>query len=543
VIIGFGGAAAAAGLQAREEGASVIAVERFDGGGATAFSGGIIYAGGTRFQKDAGFDDNAEEMYKYLTAEGMAVSDATIRRFCQTSNANLEWVAGYGVQYSSSYYAARTSYPPDGYYLYYSGMEKFHADAAKPAPRGHRPIGKGPGGRHYWAALRKAALDHGVQLLAHAPVRRLVQTRDGRVIGVEALKIPPEAWPRHRAFYKRVDPYSPFGGEKAEKAIADCREFEMSLPQERVLIRAAKGVVIAAGNYTYNLALMRRYVPGFAAAYRTLVRAGSMGCDGSGFELGVSVGGVGADMESAIIVRSTTPPYAFVRGVLVNKDGKRIIAEDSYLGNIGQTIANQSGTIAWLVVDRSMFWNGIRELLPPKELFSMFGGPAMLNILFGGTRKAGTLHKLAKKCGIDEQGLQRTVESYNAGAARAADPMGKLRDHLAPLHRAPFYAVNMSLTNRFGFAGGMGAGGLKVDEESGAVLREDGSAVPGLFAAGRSALGLPPIGHSSPRTTFSGLSIADTVFSGRRAAISITHEQPAVGARPMAGSRRVADAG
>ena len=39
--------------------------------------------------------------------------------------------------------------------------------------------------------------------------------------------------------------------------------------------------------------------------------------------------------------------------------------------------------------------------------------------------------------------------------------------------------------------------------------------IPGLFAAGRAAVGI------SHTTTFSGLTIADTIFSGRRAAKSV----------------------
>lgn len=55
-------------------------------------------------------------------------------------------------------------------------------------------------------------------------------------------------------------------------------------------------------------------------------------------------------------------------------------------------------------------------------------------------------------------------------------------------------------------------GGLMVDEESGHVVRETGEAIPGLYAAGRTAVGI------CSESNFSGLSIADTIFSGRRAA-------------------------
>jgi 3-oxo-5alpha-steroid 4-dehydrogenase len=54
-------------------------------------------------------------------------------------------------------------------------------------------------------------------------------------------------------------------------------------------------------------------------------------------------------------------------------------------------------------------------------------------------------------------------------------------------------------------------GGLVVAEDTGQVRRADGSTVDGLYAAGRSAVGL------CSRSYVSGLSLADCVYSGRRA--------------------------
>ncbi|MDH4281968.1 MAG: hypothetical protein OEV36_04905, partial [Myxococcales bacterium] len=53
---------------------------------------------------------------------------------------------------------------------------------------------------------------------------------------------------------------------------------------------------------------------------------------------------------------------------------------------------------------------------------------------------------------------------------------------------------------------------LAVDEKTGQVVREDGSVVRGLYAAGRNAVGV------CSRQYVSGLSIADCVYSGLRAA-------------------------
>ena len=59
-------------------------------------------------------------------------------------------------------------------------------------------------------------------------------------------------------------------------------------------------------------------------------------------------------------------------------------------------------------------------------------------------------------------------------------------------------------------------GGLVVDEATGRVLGDDDEPIVGLYAAGRAALGI------CSRQYVSGLSIADCVFSGRRAAAAVT---------------------
>ena len=515
VLIGFGGAAAAAGLQARDEGASVLALDRFGGGGTTAYSGGVIYAGGTRYQREAGIDDTAEEMFKYLAFEGVTVRPETLRRYCDTSSDNLDWLEGHGVRFGGNPYTPSTSYPPDGHFLYYSGMEKFRPEAAKVAPRGHRVVGKGMSGKYYWAGMRDAAFRAGVRLLQHRPVRRLVLDVRGRVIGVEYQIIPQQYWARHDALYKRVDPYRPFGGVRAEQAIAECRALEASIPQQRALIRARRGVIIASGNFTYNLELLRRHRPEFAACYKEMLRAGSMGDDGSGLEMALSVGGTLGNMDAVTIARPLNPPLDFIKGVLVNSDGERYINEDAYNAHVGLATSQQKDYVAWLILDSRTFWSGIRQIAPPQEMFSWLGIPFWLNMMFGGNRHASTLEALARKCGMPaSNALAATVATYNAGVAKGTDAFNKRPENRALLDRPGWFAIDMAFRNKWNCTSGMPYGGLKVDEDSGAVVRDDGSSIPGLFACGRCTVGM------SSKTTFSGLSIGDTVFSGRRAARS-----------------------
>jgi 3-oxo-5alpha-steroid 4-dehydrogenase len=262
-----------------------------------------------------------------------------------------------------------------------------------------------------------------------------------------------------------------------------------------------------------------------------------MGCDGSGIELGVSAGGGLSHMERMFVTKGISPPEPYVAGVLVNADGKRFITEDAYVGNVGCAVAEQPREgFAWLVLDSPTFWSGMRELLwPPRNAVSWWGMPALLNIALAGTRRARTVAGLAKKLEIEPAALEVTVRTYNAHAAHGADPEhGKLRAHLRAMDTPPYFALNLSLRNKWGFSGTMPYGGLTVDEDTGAVTRTDGTPIEGLYAAGRSAVGV------CSESNFSGLSIADAVFSGRRAARAAAAraeaQPPAICQPPLASS-------
>jgi succinate dehydrogenase/fumarate reductase flavoprotein subunit len=90
VIIGMGAAGASAAIEARDQGADVLVLERAaHGGGSTSLSGGIIYfGGGTETQRACGFSDGLDELYKYLlAASGPNPDEVKVRLYCER---NLE---------------------------------------------------------------------------------------------------------------------------------------------------------------------------------------------------------------------------------------------------------------------------------------------------------------------------------------------------------------------------------------------------------------------------------------------------------------------
>lgn len=516
VVVGFGGAGAAAAIQARQLGAEVIALDRFSGGGATAYSGGIIYAGGgTSVQQEAGVADSVTSMRDYLALEvGNVVSSATLDRYCAESPETIDWLRALGVEYRGTPFHEKAGYPPEDYYLYYSGNEALapYKQVAPPALRGHRPVGLGMGGTYLFDALRQAAERLGVRLRQHAPVTRLIVDRGGAVLGVEALRLDDAQQRAHEKAYAKVIPMRPFMNGVIERQRRRSLAIESRAPGV-LRIRARRGVVLSTGGFINNLDMLRRHAPFHGENYRAMLRMGSLGCDGSGIELAQSVGATTRLLDQTMMSRNLAPPSAFLEGILVNPQGRRFINEGAYAGHLGRAVEQQSGGEAWLVLSAASMHRAIREIFTSGWLLFKFSGPSLLNILFGGTKRARSAEKLARKCGMESAALDETIRAYDqAAAAGTPDPFGKSASMLHPLGPGPYYAVNCKIANRFGFNMLFTLGGIAVQEDSGLAIRSDGRAIPGLYAAGRAAVGV------CSNFYVSGLSIGDAVFSGRRAA-------------------------
>ncbi|MGZ4906579.1 MAG: FAD-binding protein [Halobacteriota archaeon] len=518
IVVGFGGAGACAALEAAQQGASVLVLDRFHGGGATAVSGGVIYAGGgTPYQKAAGYEDTPEEMYNYLKQEvgKGVVSDETLRRFCDRSAGDIRWLADAGVQFEGSLCPFKTSYPTDDYYIYYSGSENngtYEAEA-KPAPRGHRAKGKGISGLALFQNLEKAVRNSdNVEVRCQTQILKLVTAEGGRVIGVEGLSIPPSSF-----FLRRVHGGITRMSAKASTYMHPLGNLLDKLATAIVRARARpycaharKGVILAAGGFIFNKKMVKHY----NRIFETCLPLGTYADDGAGIGLGESVGGVTSNMDKMSVWRFYVPPEALMQGVLVDKAGKRLCSEDLYGGKQGEYIVSKGDGNAYLIFDSNTY----------EEAKSHFGDQCasfqkltMIPTVLVSRKKASSLTELARKIKISPEGLETTMKQYNEIASTGQpDPLGKLQKRFIPQDTPPFYALDCSLQRssiKFGMpTPAMTLGGLVVNELTGQVKRADGSSIDGLYAAGRNAVGL-----CSNVYFASGSSIADCVFAGRRA--------------------------
>lgn len=94
IVVGAGGGGLAAALAASDAGASVVVLEKLDApGGNTALSTGSIPAAGSRFQREAGVDDDPGRMTADLLRQsGPHEAEHLTRRLAETSAELVEWL-------------------------------------------------------------------------------------------------------------------------------------------------------------------------------------------------------------------------------------------------------------------------------------------------------------------------------------------------------------------------------------------------------------------------------------------------------------------
>src|SRR5205823_1107932 len=114
-----------------------------------------------------------------------------------------------------------------------------------------------------------------------------------------------------------------------------------------IRITARAGVVLAAGGFVANKAMMREHAP----AYRAGLPLGTPGDDGTGIRLGTEVGGATDRLDHVSAWRFISPPSAFLSSVLVDVKGQRVCDESRYGAALGHALVTEHDRRGWLLVD------------------------------------------------------------------------------------------------------------------------------------------------------------------------------------------------
>ena len=447
VIAGAGAAGICAAIEAAEAGARVLVLERAGGaGGTTAVSDGMIYlGGGTALQRACGFEDSIEEMQKYLMAACGPEPDAERIRTYCE-----ESPAHFDWLVAHGVPFKAEFYPermlaPGEQGLTYSGNELVHP---------FRDLAK-PAPRAHMPQKEGMTGAFLMQRLEAAARAAGAEIRSG--VLCERLVV------------------------DAEGRVVGVNGTREGRPE---WFRARRGVILCSGGFINNRDMVRRHAPELR---RARFRAATEGDDGRGILMGQGAGGAAVRMHMGSVTLPFYPPKSLMKGIFVNQHGQRFMPEDVYQGRAGEIALLHQGGRVWLILDDESFAR------------PQFAG--------GEIHAAESVAELERELGFAEGALQATLALYNQHARHGADPVfHKAAEYVKPLEKPPFGAIDLSWDKAIYAA--FTLGGLATNARA-EVLTPDGAALPGLWAAGRSAASISSPGYSS------GTSIGEAMIFGR----------------------------
>jgi 3-oxo-5alpha-steroid 4-dehydrogenase len=452
LVIGFGIAGGCAAVSAAAAGARVLVLERAAAaGGTTSMAGGHFYlGGGTAVQQATGHADSADEMYKYLVAVSREPEHEKIRAYCDGSVEHFNWLEDLGFQFERSYFPGKAVIQPNTEGLMFTGNEKVWPFKDRAVPAPRGHKVPVPGDTG------------GASMVIDLLLKRADQ------LGVQI---------RYET--------GATGLVRDDEAVVGVTWKHFN---DAGAIRA-KAVVIAAGGFVMNQEMVAEYTPKLAEKPFVL---GNTYDDGLGIRLGESAGGATKHMDQVFITAPAYPPSILLTGIIVNKDGQRFVTEDSYHSRTSGFVMDQPDSAAFLIVDEEHLERPEVPLVP----------------LIDGWE---TVEEMEAALGIPRGNLVATLNRYNEYAARGEDPdFHKQPEFLAPQDKGPWGAFDLSLGHAM--YAGFTVGGLATSVD-GQVLRQDGSVIPGLYAAGACASNIAQDGKGYA----SGTQLGEGSFFGRRA--------------------------
>jgi 3-oxosteroid 1-dehydrogenase len=284
---------------------------------------------------------------------------------------------------------------------------------------------------------------------------------------------------------------------------------------QEVLIRARRGVIVGSGGFEHNDAMRKQYQRAPIGAEWTV---GAAANTGDGIEAGRRVGASLERMDSAWwgpMIPLPDGPYFCLSertlpgNIFVNGAGRRFVNEAAPYGDVVHTMyAKNTPEVphipCWMVTDQRYrnryLFKDVSPLLPyPASWYEA-----------GAVVQDWSIEGLARKIGVPPADLRATVSRFN-GLARAgrdtdfhrgdshydhyfADPTNQPNACLAALELPPYYAMRI-------VPGDLGTnGGMRTDARA-RVLRDDGSAIPGLYAAGNASAAVMGYGYAGAGST------------------------------------------
>ncbi|MEV6768075.1 3-oxosteroid 1-dehydrogenase [Nocardia sp. NPDC051030] len=548
IVVGSGAAGMAAALTAAHHGLSAVIVEKSEHwGGSTALSGGGVWIPGNSVLRQQAPADDTEAARTYLTDIIGEYADAervdtyidrgpeALEFLIQNSPLRMQWVPGY-----SDYYPEA----PGG---------RAHGRSIEPTPYNAKALG---------AELATLAPDY-----AKAPKNFILTQADFRQVhlGLRNPRAPFRAirigarWLKGNLLRQHL-----LARGQALSAMLRVGLQQANVPlllntplvglrteNDRVtgvivehegvdrVLTARRGVVIAAGGFEHNGAMRKQYQ---REPIGTEWTVGAKSNTGDGIRAAQSLGAAIDFMDDAwwgpSIPLHRKPWFCLAErnlpgSIIVNDRAERFMNESlpyveathrMYGGENGQGEGPGENIPAWLVFDQRYRNRYLFAGLPPRQ--PLPGRWFKSGVL----TRADSIAELADKLGIPADKLQATVTRFNIFAHQGKDEdfargesaydryYGDPRQHpnpnLGALETGPFYAAKL-------VPGDLGTKGGLVTDTVGRVLREDGTLIEGLYAAGNASS--PVMGHTYAGP---GATIGPAIVFGYLAALHAVEHAP-----------------
>ncbi len=529
VVLGSGAAGLPAAILAHDSGAKVLLLEKAPQlGGTTGISGGMPWVPLNKHMAEVEVTDSREEALTYIRrlTMGKHPDDALLDVYVDTAAEMIDYLethtpmAMYAPTFFADYYGDMPGGKPRG-----RSIEGLPFDASQLGEWAEKlrrsPIfppmtmeegGLDPAGLDFnmiaeryekdvrtmggalVASLFKGLLDRGVETLLETAGRELVLNASGEVIGIRAER-------EGRDFYAG----------------------------------ARRGVVIATGGFEWNRELVKAFLKGEVTHPLTPPYN-----EGDGLIMAMEAGASLGNMSEAWwypAMRDPTMEYdgkplnhlgggrMMAGSIIVNKHGKRFVNEGVTYMDLPKSfyvfdqVAQEFPNLppVWMIFDRTVKDKAVIITMMPGE-----DAPDWVD-------QAPTLRELAKKIGVDADGLEATVERFNRFAAEGVDPdfhRGTFHFegftqggadpsiNLGPIEQPPYYAQPI-------YYGTLGTnGGPRINEHA-QVKNHHGGIIPGLYCAGNAAAGV-----FGPAYPGGGATIGPAMTFGYLAGKAVAQETP-----------------
>ena len=477
VVIGAGGAGMTAAMTAAEAGQKVVILEsQAMVGGNSARATGGMNAAKTVYQDENEFDQAAGVEKTLTTAAEKYADNETITALAKT--VSEQWAA----------YQAN----PTGYFDSVELMELDTMVGGKGInnPELVKTLCEGTADAIDWLDENGITL-HNVSSFGGASVKRIHRpvNEEGKVVSVGAYMIP---LLQENCEKRGIDIVL---NTTVDTILTDANGAAVGVSgtdkDGNTVVVNAKSVILATGGFGANLDMVTQYKPELAGFMTT----NAAGAQGQGIEMATAIGAGTVDMDQIQIhptVEANTAALITegLRGdgaILVNANGERFIDEVGTRDVVSAAEIAQPGSYSWLIVDQAMV-----------DASSVIQG----YIKKGYTKTGATYEELAKELDVDPATFANTMETWNSYVEAKNDPDFGRTSFANPLNNGPYYAIKVTAGVHHTM------GGVTINSAT-EVLKEDGTVIPGLFAAGEVTGGV----HGANR--LGGTAVADFVVFGR----------------------------